>query len=42
MVTLGDAIHNFADGMAIGASFTVDWDVGVSTSIAVFCNELPH
>jgi len=42
MVMVGDAVHNFADGLAVGASFTVNWQTGVSTSIAVFCHELPH
>ena len=42
MVTIGDAVHNFADGLAVGASFAQSWQTGVSTSIAVFCHELPH
>ncbi len=39
---IGDGVHNFADGMAIGAAFTVDWQFGVAVSIAVFCHELPQ
>ena len=42
MIILGDGIHNFADGIAIGASFTSSLGVGVSTSLAVFFHELPH
>ena len=42
MVTVGDAVHNFADGLAVGASFTSGWQTGLATSIAVFCHELPH
>ncbi|KAL4229135.1 hypothetical protein ACF0H5_012173 [Mactra antiquata] len=42
MVVLGDAIHNFADGLAVGASFSTSLSVGLSTTIAVFCHELPH
>lgn len=42
MVLLGDALHNFADGMAIGASFSADMYLGLSTTIAVFFHELPH
>ncbi|MBN3275442.1 S39A8 protein, partial [Polyodon spathula] len=42
MITLSDAVHNFIDGLAIGASFTVSVFQGVSTSIAIVCEEFPH
>ena len=42
MVIIGDGIHNFSDGLAIGASFAESLTGGLSTSIAVFCHELPH
>ncbi|MBN3303784.1 S39A8 protein, partial [Amia calva] len=42
MITLSDAVHNFIDGLAIGASFTVSMYNGVSTSIAIVCEEFPH
>lgn len=42
MVTLSDALHNFIDGLAIGASFTVSIMTGFSTSIAIVCEEFPH
>ena len=42
MVLVGDGFHNFADGLAIGAAFTVDWQTGLATSIAVFIHELAH
>ena len=42
MIILGDALHNFIDGLTIGVSFTNNVLDGVSTSIAIFCEELPH
>ncbi|KAL0599137.1 Zinc transporter ZIP4 [Plecturocebus cupreus] len=42
VITLGDAVHNFADGLAVGAAFASSWKTGLATSLAVFCHELPH
>lgn len=42
MVVMGDGLHNFTDGMAIGAAFAANIAGGFSTAIAVFCHELPH
>lgn len=42
MVILGDGIHNFCDGLAIGSAFAASITGGISTTIAVFCHELPH
>ncbi|XP_069471803.1 zinc transporter ZIP10 [Ambystoma mexicanum] len=42
MVIMGDGMHNFSDGLAIGAAFSAGLTGGISTSVAVFCHELPH
>lgn len=42
MVIMGDGLHNFTDGMAIGAAFSNNIAGGLSTAVAVFCHELPH
>lgn len=42
MVIMGDGLHNFTDGMAIGAAFASNIAGGFSTAIAVLCHELPH
>ena len=42
MIIIGDGLHNFIDGLAIGASFSSSVVIGISTSLAVICEELPH
>lgn len=42
MITLSDGLHNFIDGLAIGASFTASVFQGISTSVAILCEEFPH
>ncbi|KRX58387.1 Zinc transporter ZIP8, partial [Trichinella sp. T9] len=42
MIIFGDALHNFIDGLSIGAACTRGILSGVSVSIAVLCEELPH
>jgi len=42
MVVIGDAFHNFADGLAIGAAFLSSFPMGLGVVFAVFFHELPH
>ena len=42
MIIFGDGLHNFIDGVSIGAAFTESILAGVSVSLAIFCEELPH
>ncbi|KAL3841541.1 hypothetical protein ACJMK2_019668 [Sinanodonta woodiana] len=42
MVIVGDGVHNFIDGLSIGAAFTESILSGISVSLAVICEELPH
>lgn len=39
---LGDGIHNFIDGVIIGAAFLVSVPLGISATIAVVAHEIPH
>lgn len=39
---IGDAIHNFIDGVLIGASYLVSPALGLSTTIAIVLHEIPQ
>jgi zinc and cadmium transporter len=41
-IILGDSIHNFVDGVLIGAAFLTDPQLGVVTSLAVAAHEIPQ
>ncbi len=42
MNLLGDAVHNFIDGMLIAASYLIDIKLGIATTIAVIFHEIPQ
>src|SRR3989304_6669906 len=42
LLLIGDAIHNFVDGLAIAAAFIASIPVGVTTAWAVLAHELPQ
>lgn len=39
---IGDGVHNFVDGLLIGASFLVSVPVGLATTLAVILHEIPN
>lgn len=41
-IILGDSIHNFVDGVLIGAAFLTDPQLGIVTSLAVTAHEIPQ
>lgn len=42
MSLIGDAMHNFIDGLLIAASFLVSTEIGFATTIAVVLHEIPQ
>ncbi len=42
MVIFSDGVHNFVDGLIIGASYLVSLEVGLATTIAVILHEIPQ
>lgn len=42
MNLLGDGIHNFIDGLIIGASYLAGFSVGIGSTIAVLLHEIPQ
>ncbi len=39
---IGDGLHNFIDGLIIGASYLVNIPVGIATTMAVIIHEIPQ
>jgi zinc and cadmium transporter len=39
---IGDSFHNFIDGLVIGSSYLVSFNVGLTTTLAVILHEIPQ
>ncbi len=39
---VGDSIHNFSDGLIMGAVFMINIKVGIATTLAIIFHEIPH
>ena len=42
MILIGDAIHNFTDGVVIGASFLSSFSIGIAASLSILAHEIPQ
>lgn len=42
LIVVGDAIHNFVDGVLIAAAFLTDLQLGMVTSLAIMAHEIPQ
>jgi len=42
MSLVGDAVHNFVDGLIIASSYLVDVNAGIATTVAVILHEIPQ
>ncbi|XP_021962338.1 zinc transporter ZIP6 [Folsomia candida] len=42
LIIIGDSLHNFIDGVSIGAAFVKDFRTGAIISMAIMCEEFPH
>lgn len=42
MVLVSDGVHNFLDGIVIGASYLAGIEIGIATTLAVILHEIPQ
>lgn len=42
LILISDGIHNFIDGLIIAASFIVNFNIGITTTLAISLHEIPQ
>ena len=42
LITVGDTLHNFIDGVVMGATFLASPATGIITALAIMAHEIPH
>ena len=42
LIVVGDAFHNFVDGVLIAAAFLTDLKLGITTTLAIMAHEIPQ
>jgi len=42
MNLIGDALHNFIDGLVIASTFSIDFQLGLATTLAIALHEIPQ
>ena len=42
LILIGDALHNFVDGVLLTAAFLASWPIGVATGLAIVSHEVPQ
>src|SRR3989344_6078308 len=42
MIIIGDALHNFLDGLIIASAYLINVQVGIAATIAVILHEIPQ
>ncbi|MBI2499635.1 ZIP family metal transporter [Candidatus Woesearchaeota archaeon] len=42
LILVGDAVHNFGDGVIIAASYLIDFNLGLISTLAIIFHEIPQ